>query len=96
MTAAPRTAGPTRVSGTGTGAPTDVVDTSALSCGTDPALRALGPAELVPPDPRTSGPAHPLATTAAGPRLAGLLEVFDTAPPAQTPTWSSWSRPRSG
>ena len=56
-----------------------MVDTSALSCGTDPALRALGPAELVPPDPRTSGPAHPLATTAAGPRLAGLLEVFDTA-----------------
>ena len=53
--------------------PTGVVDSSVWTCGTDPAVAALGPAELVPGDP--SG--HLLATTSPGPRLAGWLEVFD-------------------
>jgi hypothetical protein len=56
------------------GLPTDVVDSSVLTCGTADPDRS--PVELVPVDP---GRAHPLATTAVGPRLAGLLEVFDPA-----------------
>jgi hypothetical protein len=59
------------------GVPTYVVDSAVLTCGTDPAAAALGPAELVPPDPGM-GP-HPLATTPAGSGLATLLEVFDPA-----------------
>jgi hypothetical protein len=57
------------------GVPTDLVDSSVLTSGSDPAFRTLSPAELVPPDPAT-GP-HPLTTTPAGPELATLLDVFD-------------------
>lgn len=53
--------------------PTAVVDSSVLTCGTDPVVAALGPAELVPGDP--SG--HLLATTSPGPRLAAWLQGFD-------------------
>ena len=61
------------------GRPTDVMDTSVLTCGTDPAAAALGPTELVPPDPTGTAGAHPLATTPAGPELATLLGLFDPA-----------------
>lgn len=59
------------------GRPTDVMDTSVLTCGTDPAAAVLGPTELVPPDPTGTAGAHPLATTPAGPELATLLGIYD-------------------
>ncbi len=61
---------------------TEMVDSSLLTCGADPAVRALGPAELVPADPGAG--AHALAVTPPGPRAATLLEIFDPATLADT------------
>ena len=60
------------------GCPTDVIDTTPLTCGGDPAAAALGATDLLPADPDGFTTTHPLAVTAPGPELATLLAIYDS------------------